>query len=251
MPLRWEWPDTLDVRSFCAAQRTWKVVVTMGGVPGGTIGGRHLPLRTQVHDELQERIATGALPPGARLIERDLADEFEVSRVPVREALRMLEAEGMLRTVPRKGVVVNSLARRDVEELFDIREALEVMGCRRAAERGGEEGFLELKELLREARKAIGTGDPVRIARANAAFHEQITVLADHRALAALMEPLRMRMRWLFAQTDDPVHTVEEHEELFAAIVSHDGEAAAVTALGHVRANRRRVLEMLFDSQAD
>lgn len=213
----------------------------------GTIGGRHRPLRSKVRDELRERIASGDLPPGSRLIERDLAQQLGVSRVPVREALRMLEADGMVLTVSRKGVVVNTLSRRDVEELFDVREALEVMGCRRAAEHGTEEGFLELKDLLRQARAALEADDPMLIAQANAAFHEQITVLADNRALAALMEPLQSRMRWLFAQTDDPGRIVGEHEELFEAIVSRDAEAAAGCAIEHVRANRERVLEMLFD----
>ncbi len=204
-----------------------------------------------MRDELRERIAPGALPPGARLIERDLADQLGVSRVPVREALRMLEAEGMVHTVPRKGVVVNRLSRRDVEELFDVREALEVMGCRRAAEHGTEEGFLELKDLLGQARAAVEAGDPALIAQANAAFHEQITVLADNHALAALMEPLRSRMRWLFAQTDDPGHTVEEHEELFSAIVSRDADAAAACAVEHVQSNRKTVLDMLFTEGDD
>jgi len=211
-----------------------------------TIGGRHLPLRTQVREELRERIATGDLAPGTRLIERDLADQLGVSRVPVREALRMLEAEGMVHTVPRKGVVVNSLSRRDVEELFDVREALEVMSCRRAAERSTAEGHAQLEQLLADGRAAVAAGDPGRIARANAAFHEHVTVLADNNALAALMEPLRSRMRWLFAQTDDPGHTVDEHRGLFEAIVSRDPDAAAACATEHVRSNREHVLEMLF-----
>jgi DNA-binding GntR family transcriptional regulator len=220
----------------------------MTNATDATLGGLHRPLRVQVRDELRERIATGDLAPGARLIERDLATQLGVSRVPVREAIRMLEAEGLVRTVPRKGVVVETLSRRDVEELFDVRAALEVMGCRLAAERGTAKGFRELEGLLGQARKAIDAGDPIRIARANAAFHEQITSLSDNRALAAVMEPLRSRMRWLFAQTDDPGHTVEEHEQLFAAIVSRDAEAAAAAAVEHVEMNRRHVLAMLFEA---
>lgn len=220
----------------------------MSAALGETIGGRHTPLRTQVREELRERIVTGALAPGTRLIERDLADQLGVSRVPVREALRMLEAEGMVHTVPRKGVVVNSLSRRDVEELFDVREALEVMSCRRAAERSTDEGLHDLEELLAEARAAVAAGDPARIAQANAAFHEQITALADNLALAALMEPLRSKMRWLFAQTDNPGHTVEEHQGLYDAIVSRDADSAAACAIEHVRSNREHVLEMLFDN---
>jgi len=220
--------------------------VGMSATSAGTLGGRHVPLRIQVLDELRERIATGNLAPGARLIERDLAAQMGVSRVPVREALRMLEAEGMVHTVPRKGVVVNSHSRRDVEELFDVREALEVMGCRRAAEHGTEEGFLALKELLGQARAAVEAADEAQIARANAAFHEQVTILADNRVLAGIMQPLGSRMRWLFAQSNNPGHTVEEHEELFDAIVSRNAGAAAACAAEHVRTNREQVLAMLF-----
>lgn len=211
------------------------------------MGGRHRSLRLQVHDELRERIVTGELAPGVRLIERDLATQLGVSRVPVREAIRMLEAEGLLRTVPRKGVVVDTLSRQDVEELFDVRAALEVLGCRRAAECGTEEGFLKLEYLLSEARTAIKVADRIQIAQANAAFHEQITELATNRALVSVMEPIQSRMRWLFAQTDDPGHTLEEHQLLFAAIVSRDVEAAALCAAEHVETNRKHVLSMLFD----
>lgn len=219
----------------------------MSTATGGTLGGRHRPLRIQVRDELRERIATGELAPGDRLIERDLADRLGVSRVPVREAIRMLEVEGLVRTVPRKGVVVDTMSRRDVEELFDVREALEVMLCKRAAENGSEDGYAELKHLLGEARRAVETEDRSGIAKANAAFHEKIIVLANNAALASMMEPLGSRMRWLFAQTDDPSQTVDEHEQLFAAIASRDADAAAACAAEHVETNRRHVLAMLFD----
>ena len=160
----------------------------------------------------------------------------------------MLEVEGLVRMVPRKGVVVDTMSRRDVEELFDVREALEVMLCKRAAENGSEEGFAELKHLLSQAHRAVESADRTGIAQANAAFHEQIIVLAGNAALASMMEPLGSRMRWLFAQTDDPSQTVHEHEQLYEAIASRNTDAVAAYAAEHVETNRRHVLAMLFDN---
>jgi DNA-binding GntR family transcriptional regulator len=101
-----------------------------GGVP---IGLAHTPLRDQTRDVIRQRIINGRLSPGTRIVERELGAELQVSRVPVREALRMLESEGFLEVVPRRGVVVKTLTRRDVEELFDVRVSLEVLENRDVA----------------------------------------------------------------------------------------------------------------------
>src|SRR5689334_10830851 len=89
----------------------------------------------RVYTEIRERIIRGDFPPGFRLLERDLADEFAVSRVPVREALPQLEADGFITTLPRRGAVVAQLTIQDVEELFDVRLGVEVYATRLAARR--------------------------------------------------------------------------------------------------------------------
>ena len=91
------------------------------------------PLRETVRDTLRTRIFEGHYAPGTRLVERDLAAEFNVSRLPVREALRMLRQEGLIRDRASRGMEVSGLSAKDVEDLFDVRQSLEVLACRLAA----------------------------------------------------------------------------------------------------------------------
>jgi DNA-binding GntR family transcriptional regulator len=184
-------------------------------------------------------------------VERDIAAELAVSRVPVREALRMLQTEGFISVVPRKGVVVRNLSRVDVVELFDVREALEVLATRRAAETGTPARLRRLKQLLAKARRAIDSGDTAAAGSANDAFHDEIILLAGNELLASLLEPIQGRLHWLFRQIADLDALWEEHKELFDAIASGDPDRAAAQALHHVRANREVALEMLFKEDSD
>lgn len=213
---------------------------------GDSIGARHLPLREQVRDELRDRITSGAFEPGRHIIERDIAAELGVSRVPVREALRLLESDGFVQVVPRRGVMVTKLSHKDVEELFDVREALEVLACRRAAQRATPEDLRGLRQMLDNALLAVERGNSAAIGQANAEFHDEIVELAHNDLLASILAPLRSRLHWLFRQNDNPLRLWHEHEDLYRAIESGDGDAAAAHAVEHVRTNRELVLHLLF-----
>ncbi|MBB3665025.1 MULTISPECIES: GntR family transcriptional regulator [Prauserella salsuginis group] len=206
------------------------------------------PLREQVRDILHARIAEGELRPGDRLLEHDLAAELGISRVPVREAIRMLQSEGLLEVLPRRGgVFVRSLNRRELEELFDVREALEVLAARRAVEQAGSRRAGRMGELAEQARAALRAGETEEMFRANAAFHDELVALAGNELLMSMLEPLHGRLAWLFRLNLEPERVCREHEELHAAIVREDAEAAAEVALRHVRSSRRMVLDHLVD----
>lgn len=207
----------------------------------------YTPLRDQVRDEIRARVVDGRYPPGFRIVERELADELGVSRLPVREALRMLQAEGFVEVLPRRGNIVKQLSRTDVEELFDVREALEMLACRRAAERADRAGLNRLQRLVDRARRAIDAGDIGRVGATNAAFHDEIINLAGNSLLSAILEPLHDRMHWLFRQYDDPERLWVEHRRLYEAIASGDADAASACAVDHVRVNRQIALWLLFD----
>ncbi|MFE7356420.1 GntR family transcriptional regulator [Streptomyces sp. NPDC057543] len=211
------------------------------GSPTGTVW-----LRDQVCDGLRDRIITGRLKPGDRLVERDVAEEFGVSRVPVREAIRILLGEGFLQALSPRRIVVKQLSRLDVENLFDMREALEVLAVRRATERATDDQLRELETLLETARRATLSGRPERISRANTAFHHHIVDLSGNELLVTTLESLEGRLRWLFQQIDDPGPLWEEHRLLCAAITAADVEAAAGCALRHVRHYRDVALRLLF-----
>jgi DNA-binding GntR family transcriptional regulator len=176
---------------------------------------------------------------------------FAVSRLPVREALRVLLNEGLVENLPSRGVVVSTLNRRQVSELFDIREALEVLAVRQATERIAEGAQNSLEELLAEARAAFKEGDLDAAHDANSRFHDQIIALTGNELLQTLLEPLLGRLHWLFRQVSDFEQVTAEHEDLARAILSGDPERAAVSARTHVTTYRSRTLAYLFTGIED
>jgi DNA-binding GntR family transcriptional regulator len=203
-------------------------------------------LRDEVCERLRDSIIEGRLLPGHRLVERRLAMEFGVSRVPVREAIQVLISEGFVEALSARRIVVKQVSERDVRELFSVREALEVQAAKEATARADAEGLRELHRLLEEARAATESGQPDRMGEANVAFHNQIVVLADNRLLAALLHPLEGRLRWLFRQVQGRAGLWEEHHELYQAIASGDVEAAAACSLAHVQHYRTIALRLLY-----
>ncbi len=219
----------------------------MGDSAGSEVSSGAGPLRDQVRQALQARIGEGRLRPGDRIFEQDLAVEFGVSRVPVREAIRMLQSEGLVEVMPRRrGVFVRSLDRRQVEELFDVREALEGLAARLAARDGPSEAVGRLGRQASLAREAWSEGDTDAMSRANAEFHEQLVALAGNELLGSILEPLHGRLRWLFRLNEEPDRVCDEHEQLHAAIAAGDADRAVRVAEQHVRSSRQMVLDRIL-----
>jgi len=205
--------------------------------------------RQRVREELRERILTGRLRPGDRLVERELADDLGVSRVPVREAIRSLEAEGFLVVQSPRRVVVRQLARVDVEELFDVREALEGLAAGLAAERAGAAELKRLERVLADAGRATARGDAARITVLNSRFHDEIIAIAGNALLTTMLQPLAGRLRWLTSQNEHWADLLDEHRRLYDAIASGNAERAKAYAVEHVRVNREVTLRSLFGEQ--
>lgn len=203
-------------------------------------------LREHAYDELRARIVGLELHPGTRLVERDLAEELAVSRIPLREALQRLQQDGLVVVVPRQGAIVSPFTVDDVRDLFDVRESLEVLAARLAAERADNEGLNTLAAQLDVARRATKRGDKPAIAAANAGFHTIIVDLAANPLLESILHPLEARTQWLFHLTKDRDAGVQclEHEELLAAIADHDPDRAAASAFHHVNSGRDASLAM-------
>ncbi|GAA3769103.1 GntR family transcriptional regulator [Microbacterium kribbense] len=211
-----------------------------------TLGERHQPLREQVRDLIRERVVRGELAPGDRLVERTLAEELGVSRVPVREALNLLKGEGFVQDVPRRGVIVTMLSRDDVDDLFEVREALEVQGARLACRRATEDEIAGLTDMAARAEQARDDGDLETMADLNAAFHDAIPLLAHNRTLATTLEPLEGRLHWVLRQNHSPELLLREHSELAAAIADRDADRAADVARRHVETSRAICHEVMF-----
>ena len=203
-------------------------------------------VRERVLATLRQEIIAGRLRPGDRLVERDLAERFGVSRVPVREAIRALVAEGFVLFETPRRTVVRRLTPTDVKELFELREALEVYAAGLASARASEKDLAELAELLDQAAAATAVGDAETITDVNTRFHDRILGMAGNNLLISVMEPVDGRLRWLTRQNEEWPQLLTEHRELYEAIASGDPDRARAQALAHVRANYRSTVRHLF-----
>lgn len=197
-------------------------------------------LRDRVYATLRKRIVEAEYAPGARLVERDLAAELEVSRIPLREALRLLAADGLVLSVAGRGTIVAPVTPEDVRDLFDVREALEGLAARLAAERAGPEGLARLRECVE---RAAGAEGPEQI-NARADFHDELVALAGNALLAEALGGLSARVRRLFHLTGDRDAAVQcaEHEELYEAIAAGDAGRAGELGVRHVAAGREETV---------
>lgn len=204
------------------------------------------PLREVVSEKIRSRILDGTYVPGTRLVERDLAVEFQVSRSPVREAIRLLNHEGLVESLATRGVVVKKLTRKEVIEIFDLREALEGLAARLAAERVAEGAVSNLDEYVRRSHAAVSILDFDSAHAANAAFHDELIAFSQNGNLQYMLTPLLGRLHWIFRQVLDFQQVYREHDGLAKAVATGDPSKARRTAEKHVQSYRARTLEYLF-----
>jgi DNA-binding GntR family transcriptional regulator len=217
-----------------------------------SVGDDHRPLRDIVCDAIRDRITAGTHRPGERLVEDRLADDLGVSRNPVREALRVLEVEGYVELIPRRGAVVASLSPSAVDDIFEVRSALEALGARLAARHASVEQAARMARVLDESDRVLAAGDVQKLPALNTEFHQLVLELAGNALLAETMAPLRGRMQWIFSRTVEgrAPHSLAEHRALADAIAGGDEERAAALAVAHVTAAHATYRSALADGLA-
>ncbi len=199
-----------------------------------------------IANELEARIFSGALPSGTRLVERKLAEDFNVSRQPIRDALKVLEQRRLATKLPTRGLVVSALRSKDIDDLFVVRESLEALATRLACQNianGADPSRLKL--LLNENRRAILNQDNETAFETNAAFHEEIIALADNSMLTEILSQILTRMHRLSGDTLDLATVHDEHEQLYEAITSGNLKLADITARNHTSSYRDRTRKKL------
>ncbi|RXR26187.1 GntR family transcriptional regulator [Oerskovia turbata] len=187
---------------------------------------------------VREQIIDGDRAPGDRLVERDLAAELGVSRVPVRDALKVLIAEGLVTPRPRTWAVVRTFTDADVDDLIEVRSALETLTFRLAADRRTPDAVAALEAVLDREARAAREHDAKAAHRAGADFHELVATTAASPLLDEIGALTASRLRWLLGQHLDLQEMVDEHRALLAAIRAGDGQEAARLAVGHVQTSR-------------
>lgn len=211
-------------------------------------GAASASLSRRVFDEIRARILDGRIPAGEPLRERDLSAELDVSRVPIREALPMLEAAGLVALSPRRPAVVTMVTRSGVDELYDLRSALEPLAARKAASAVAVGADVSaLVGAVTRAGDALDAGDLPSFHRESGGIHAAIESLADNRLFVVIMEPLRERSNRLNVANmeRDPSVRHNEHVSLVDAIAEGNSELAAAVAYSHVEWGRQRTFETL------
>lgn len=204
-------------------------------------------LASELEREIEALILNGELTVGDRIQEFQLAERFKVSRSPVREALRALDAVGIVEVVPNRGAFVRRIAVEEALEVYEVRAALFAQAGRLMAERGPDADLAALRSLHAEMAEAAGAHDFDRYFPFNFRFHELIVDAAGNRTLAAQYRMLVKRLRLFRARNLMFGDTLEvsnrEHTAIVDAITRRDADAAARACFDHVEQGRRRVME--------
>jgi DNA-binding GntR family transcriptional regulator len=223
--------------------------------PSHTLKEQPLPHGSRsehVYRRLRDAIQQGDFKSGRRVMEIEVADWLKVSRTPVRDAIRRLEAEGMLQHEPRNGLVVARLDRQAVMELYVMREVLEGTAARLCARHASDMELQELSDLI-EAEQQM-RGDFEALARHNVRFHAAVHRSAHNRylekSLAAVNDSMGLLGTPLMLLPHRAETAAAEHASLVEAIRQRNPEAAEEAARAHVRAAQRERIRRLFPDPA-
>ena len=199
------------------------------------------------YERLRSEIREGTLKPGTRLTETELAERLAISRTPVREAIRRLEAEGLVDHQPRTGAVVRSLDYPEIMELYEMRTVLEGTAARLAARAASPMELEELRSINADMGRV--TTSAAEMARLNRQFHLRLLDAARNRFLVKSMTSIENTMLILgptsMGTEDRAEQAVTEHDAVLAAMDARDGEAAEAAMRAHMERAQLARLRML------
>ncbi len=209
----------------------------------------YLPLRDVVFHTLREAILKGELKPGERLMELQLASKLGVSRTPIREAIRMLEQEGLAVTIPRRGAEVAKMTEKDMQDVLQIRDVLDELAASIACEQITPEELDDLRCTMREFEEYTKTGDLKRIAEADVRFHDIIYKATRNPKLENMLSNLReqmyrYRVEYLKDEKNYPT-LVKEHSEIVEGLSAKDKDKVTKAMHKHVENQVTAVKEMI------
>lgn len=197
------------------------------------------PIRELIYEHIRQKIFSGELKIGERLIEKDLAEKLKVSRTPVREALRKLETEGLVVHLPRKGVVVKGFSREDVIEIYSIREALEALAITYTVKNITDEELEKLQECLEQMRRYTEQDDTENLFRVSQEFNDilinscrmprLINLISTYQEYLARFRKVTMKSR------ERKLSALQEHEEIFKAVAKRDAKRAKKLVRDHLK----------------
>jgi DNA-binding GntR family transcriptional regulator len=220
-------------------QRTNEVITPADGTWAGgplPVGVRHKPLRQAVLDELRARIVSGLYPPGARLLEEEVASDLDVSRNPVREALQVLAMEGFVEIEPRRGARVTVFTTERAGLIFEVRQPLEGLVARLAATRRTEADVVALREIVAEGLSTAESGRLGQLPALNTRFHRLLAGAAANEFLEDVMNRLSHLIEWVYAARirERSARSWHEHNLIVDAVARGDADEAERHAFQHI-----------------
>ena len=209
----------------------------------------YLPLRDVVFNTLRQAILRGELKPGERLMEIALSQRLGVSRTPVREAIRMLEQEGLVIMIPRKGAQVAEISEKDLKDVLEVRLGLEELAVRIACQRITEEELEELEQAVKEFEEAMKEDNLGVLAAADVKVHEVIYGSTHNKRLVQIISNIREQMyryRVEYLKDEDTRNLlVKEHKEIYAAIKNRDVKSAKEISYQHIENQREAIIRSI------
>lgn len=209
--------------------------------------GENSSLRAQVFKEIELAILNGAFAPGDSLTELRLSADLGVSRTPVREALRQLELEGLVRTIPNKGAVVVGVSEKDIDDIYTIRTHIEGLAARWAADHITDEEIATLCEIVELQEFYVSRGDTIQVWHLDSRFHELIYECCRSRPLKHTLSSFHhyiQKARALSFKTAGRAKVaVQEHRDILEAIAKRDASAAECLTAEHIKNAKSNFLE--------
>lgn len=206
-------------------------------------------LRIKIYHRLKNAILNGVYKPGESLIEMKLAKELGVSRTPIREAIRQLELEGLVSSIPNKGVIVEGVSPQDVEDIYSIRKMIEGLAARWAAEKITDAQLKELKDILDLMEFYTEKGNVEKLSELDSRFHDIIFKASNSRPLESVLTNFHhfiQRARLVSVKASGrAVHSLNEHRDIYEALQVHDTDTAEKAMIDHVGSARTNLLPLL------
>jgi DNA-binding GntR family transcriptional regulator len=207
-------------------------------------------LHTEVVVGIRAMLLEGEIPPGARIPERELCERLRISRTPLREALKVLAAEGLVQLLPNRGARAARLTDRDLRDLFEVCQGLEALAGELACERIGETQLAEIETAHADMARHHRERDLARYYRCNRFIHEAIVAAADNPVLSGLYESVTARIRrarYVTPMTEERwALAMQEHDAILNMLKRRDGFGLAHILRTHLRHKREEVIRAGF-----
>ncbi len=212
-------------------------------------------LSEAVYKIIKERLLSQELEPGTKLREEDLADQLGVSRTPVREAINKLEREGLVEIIPRYGTFVANISSKDVEEIYQIREALEFLAMRLALPRFSKDKLFELARIHKECEASLEKGNFDPFIGIDTTFHDFLVKLSKNKRLIRLMSNLNNQIRLgrleSFSVPGRAKKALNEHQKIIEAMLEGNAEEVEGLLRQHSRNAKDNILHFLKMKKRD